>query len=83
MEKDLGYQELLLLAKRLELRANTFSEEADESQAKGMAPYLTSQQNSLEQARFSLESQQNDFYALAKEMIEKTDKETTIRLLQA
>ena len=82
MDKDLGYQELTILAKQLENRAKYFSSEADESQAKGMSPYLASQRNSLEQARFTLVTQRNDFVAFAKERLAEVDKETTVRLLQ-
>ena len=82
MDKDLGYQEMLDLARHLQTRANTFAAEADESQAKGMASYLASQENSIEQARFAFETYENDFLKLAKECIAQTDKETAIALLE-
>ncbi|MCR5348241.1 MAG: hypothetical protein K6E59_01370 [Bacilli bacterium] len=83
MEKDLGYQEMLDLAQQLETRVNTFALDADDSQAKGMASYLASQENSIEQARFVLETYENDFLKLAKECIAHADKETAIALLEA
>lgn len=83
MEKDLGYQELLVLAKRLEARAGTFAADADDSQNEGMKSYATAQENSIEQARFTAEKYQNEFLATAKACIENADSQSTLRLLRA
>ncbi|MBE6127543.1 MAG: hypothetical protein E7182_06175 [Erysipelotrichaceae bacterium] len=83
MDKDLGYQELLILAKRLEARAAEFSADADESQEEGMNAYAISQENSIEQARFVTENYQNEFLTVAKACIENADNQSTLRLLRA
>jgi len=83
MDKDLGYQELLTLARRLEERAGAFAVDADESQAEGMTSYLTAQANSLEQARFTYENDHNEFLEVAKSCIAAADKNATLRLLSA
>ncbi len=68
---------------RLEERAAGFASDADESQEEGMRAYLTSQENSIEQARFTTENYQNEFYAVAKACIAKTDSQCVLRLLRA
>ena len=83
MEKDLGYQDIVLLAHRLQERGNAFCAEADKSQAEGLSSYLSAQANSLEQARFAYESNLNDFLAIAKECIATADKKASLRLLEA
>ena len=81
MEKDLGYNELLLLAKRLESRANTFAAEADEYQAKGMEVYIASQESSIQQAEETLTRLEQEYLVIGKKRIAKVDKDTSAALL--
>ena len=83
MEKDLGFEELSILSSRLQARAESFAVDADESQSEGMKPYLVSQENSLEQARFALEQYRNEFLKTAKACIQNADNKSTVRLLHA
>ena len=83
MEKDLGYQELLVLAQRLEARANDYATQADASQAEGMASYVASQENALEQARFAYETNYNEFLEVAKAYVAQADHNAVLRLLRA
>ena len=88
MEKDLGYQELLLLANRLQDRVNALAKEADEAQAEGILAYTIAQSNSLEQARFAYETAHNDLIVgakeiLAKEILAATDGKAAEEVLNA
>ena len=83
MEKDLGYQEMVVLAKRLEERGTSFAADADKSQQDGMSAYLIAQENALQQARFAAEQHRNEFLTVAKACIANTDKNATLRLLRA
>ena len=83
MEKDLGYQELLLLANRLQDRVNALAKEADEAQAEGILAYTIAQSNSLEQARFAYETAHNDLIVGAKEILAATDGKAAEEVLNA
>ena len=83
MEKDLGYQELLLLANRLQDRVNALAKEADEAQAEGILAYTIAQSNSLEQARFAYETAHNDLIVGAKEILTATDGKAAEEVLNA
>ncbi len=83
MEKDLGYQELLLLANQLQNRANLLAKDADDAQAEGVESYLVSQSNSLEQARFAYETAHNEFILSAKEILKAADDRAAEAILTA
>ena len=83
MEKDLGYEELRLLAKQLEDRANLLAKDVDDAQAEGIDSYLIAQSNSLEQARFAYENAHNELILAAKEILKATDEKAAQGLLTA
>ena len=83
MEKDLGYQELLLLANRLQDRINALAKDADDAQAEGIASYTTAQRNAIEQARFAYENAHNDLIVGAKEILEAADGRASEDVLNA
>ena len=83
MEKDLGYQELLLLAQRLEKRVNLLAQDADEAQSEGIASYVIAQNNSLEQARFAYENAHNELIAAAKDILKASDEKAAQGVLTA
>ena len=83
MEKDLGYQELLLLANRLQNRCNELAKEADQAQSEGVDAYLISQANSLEQARFAYENAHNDLILAAQQILKSCDQKAAEAILTA
>ncbi len=83
MEKDLGYQELLLLANRLQDRCKLLTKDVDEAQAEGVGSYTIAQSNALEQARFAYETAHNDLIAAAKEILKASDEKAAAAVLTA
>ena len=83
MEKDLGYQELLLLANRLQDRCNALAKEVDDAQAEGVDAYLIAQANSLEQARFAYENAHNDLILGAQQILRACDEKAAEGILTA
>ena len=83
MEKDLGYQDILVMARRLEDRANVFAAEADASQAKGLTEYALSQAASLAAAQATLDTNRQEFLRLSEECLATADETASLRLLEA
>lgn len=83
MEKDLGYEELRLLAKKLQDRVNLLVKDADDAQSDGIDSYIVSQSNSLEQARFAYENAHNDLIVAAKEILKASDEKAAQAVLNA
>ncbi len=83
MEKDLGYEELRLLAKQLQDRVNLLAKDADDAQSEGIDSYLIAQANSLEQARFAYENAHNDLIVAAREILKASDEKAAQSLLNA
>ena len=83
MEKDLGYEELRLLAKQLQDRINLLAKDADDAQSEGIDSYIIAQSNSLEQARFAYENAHNDLILAARELLKASDEKAAQSVLTA
>ncbi len=83
MDKDLGYEELRLLAKQLQDRIVVLAKDADDAQSEGIDSYVVSQANSLEQARFAYENAHNDLIVAANEILKASDEKAAQSLLIA
>lgn len=83
MENTNDYSSLIASAESFDRRIEELAAEADSFQAQGMLAYRTSQENSLDQARFACETGENEYLAMAKACIANADKRATSKLMEA
>lgn len=82
MESIEGYQDLVVLAQKLERRATELSKEADQQQSEAMQIYAASQNNSLDQVRSALQNCKSHFAESMEKSIKKADEEASQSLIE-